>query len=270
MSEEEDAGLHELKSKIRDERGFNAHVYKDKCLRRRFAVRMRARGLESFADYSALLDADPLEYDRLVDTLTINVTKFFRNPETWEVIAHDVIPYLMEGDAPVDVWSAGCASGEEPYSLSILLHEWAEAIGREADLKRVRIIGTDIDRGSLAAAEQAAYPEISFDDTPSELRAKWFSDSSPSYLRTEAKAAVGFRKADLISGDALKDQSLIICRNVIIYLDRSVQEQIFRTFYDSLLPGGILILGRVETLLGPTRGLFKAVSTRERIYQKPV
>jgi chemotaxis protein methyltransferase CheR len=271
IDEEEEAGLLSLKRKIRLDRGFDCDLYKDKCLRRRLAVRMRARGFESFAAYADFLDQDPAEYDRLIDTLTINVTKFFRNPETWDVVASEVVPRLFSApEGPVGIWSAGCASGEEPYSISILLHEWAERQGRREDLERVSIVGTDIDRRSLEAAEQAEYQELSFGDTSPERMERWFHNGGARWTpRGEIRRHVGFVNRDLIVGEPLRGQRLIVCRNVIIYFERPVQEKLFETFYDSLLPGGFLVLGRVETLLGTVRGLFRPLSTRERIYWKP-
>jgi len=264
---DEDAGLIALKEKIRVERGFNCHSYKDKCLRRRFGVRMRARGIDDFGGYSDLLDGDPVEYDRLIDTLTVNVTKFFRNQETWEVMARELVPHLLARDRrEVSVWSAGCATGEEAYSLSILLHECALATGRETDLDHVRIIGTDVDRGSLATARRAEYAEFSFTETPPDVRNRWFSPSPPFRPHESVRGRVEFRELDLVSGEPLRRQSMILCRNVLIYFDRSVQEHLFQTFHESLVPGGFLVLGRAETLVGPTRAMFKPISTRERVY----
>ncbi|HEX2189647.1 MAG TPA: protein-glutamate O-methyltransferase CheR [Longimicrobiaceae bacterium] len=265
-----DEELERLKVKIQRERGFNTQYYKDKCLRRRIAVRMRARGRHSFDEYAELLDRDPAEYDLLLDTLTINVTKLFRNPETWKVVEDVVLPRLFEWKRPQHrVWSAGSASGEEAYTVSILLHEWAERHGCTADLHRFLVTGTDIDRRSLEAAARAEFPELSLTETPDEVREKWFSPGPPFRLRPEAKRNVSFLRRDLISEAPLEQQSLIFCRNVIIYFDREIQERLFQGFYDALLPGGFLVLGKVETLIGPTRGLFRAVNNRERIFQKP-
>ena len=267
-SEEE---LAQLKGKIQRERGFNSPFYKDKCLRRRIAVRLRARGESSYAAYMDLLDRDPLEYDRLLDTLTINVTKFFRNFETWSAIERDVLPPLFDSPERVcRVWSAGCSSGEEPYSVSILLHQWAERHGREADLRRFTIEGTDIDRACLEAAARAEYLDLSFVETPAELRERWFSAGPPFKVCDDVRRNVAFRRLDLISDPAPTECSLILCRNVIIYFDREVQERIFQTFYDALLPGGFLVLGKVETLLGETRTLFETINSRERVFRKPL
>lgn len=269
MNEEERA-LDALKFKIHADRGFNSHLYKDKCLRRRLAVRMMARGCDGFADYSALLDRDAVEYDRLIDTLTINVTKFFRNFSMWEILDREVIPELLGDDRKeVRVWSAGCACGEEAYSVSILLREWATANQRMKALDRLTILGTDIDRKSLEAARKASYAELALDETPAHLRSRWFSDGPPYQLLDEARAGARFAHADVISDPSPTEQNLILCRNVLIYFDRATQERLFETFFEALVPGGFLVLGRVETLLGRTRSLLHRVSTRERVYRKP-
>ena len=269
MIEDDDPALELLKRKIHDERGFNCHRYKDKCLRRRIAVRMRARGQESYEGYADLLDRDASEYEQLLDALTINVTKFFRNQEVWAVIEEEVVPRLFEGaPAPRRVWSAGSASGEEIYSVSMLLHDWAHRFGRSDELDRFSLLGTDIDRRSLEAARRGSYPELSMGETPERLRERWFSPGPPYELDVRIRERVSFTQRDLISGPAEPRQHLILCRNVIIYFDRAIQEELFDRFYDALEPGGFLVLGKVETLLGRTRSLFRPVSNRQRIFRK--
>jgi chemotaxis protein methyltransferase CheR len=267
--EGDDEALERLKRKIERDRGFNCQFYKEKCLRRRIAVRMRARGERTFAAYSSLLDRDPGEYDHLLDTLTINVTKFFRNPETWAAIEEQVVPELFAQPGPIRVWSAGAASGEEAYSVSILLREWAERHARLREVERVQIVGTDIDRRSLEAARTGEYPETSFTDTAPEVLARWFGPGPPFRLRPEARPGVSFEQRDLISGPPLRGQNLILCRNVVIYFDREIQERLFRAFHDALVPGGFLVMGKVETLIGEARLLFRPVNNRERIFRKP-
>jgi chemotaxis protein methyltransferase CheR len=270
LSTSEEQQLAKLMAKIQEERGFNCQFYKEKCLRRRLAVRMRARGAASYRDYTKLLDQDPAEYDVLLDALTINVTKFFRNLETWEVVEREVLPGLFDLDQKLlRVWSAGSSSGEEAYTCSMLMHGWAEKTGRVRDLRRVRIVGTDIDRRSLDTARRAEYPELSLSETPAELRERWFSPGPPYRLREEAKRNVSFVRRDLISEEPEPEQSLILCRNVIIYFDREIQERLFERFYEALVPGGYLVLGKVETLLGPVRGRLRAISNRERVFRKP-
>jgi chemotaxis protein methyltransferase CheR len=267
--EGDDEGLQVLKRKIEGDRGFACQFYKEKCLRRRIAVRMRARGATTFAEYVELLDRDPAEYDHLLDTLTINVTKFFRNAETWTAIEAQVLPELFEGARPVKVWSAGSASGEEAYTASIVMHEWLERNGRSREASRIRIVGTDIDRRSLDAARVGEYPDLSMGETPAAVVDRWFSPGPPWRISDAARRGVSFERLDLISGEPLQEQNLIFCRNVVIYFDREIQERLFRRFYDALAPGGVLVMGKVETLIGEARVLFRPVNNRERIFRKP-
>jgi chemotaxis protein methyltransferase CheR len=259
-----------LTAKIARERGFLCGSYKEKCLRRRIAVRMRARGVHTYTDYARVLDRDAHEYDLLLDTLTINVTKLFRNWETFAAIDRHVIPALSSRDEPaIRVWSAGCASGEEPYSLAILFHRHATASGTLRRLSRLSILGTDIDRSSLAAAERGVFGESAFADTPHDLRAAYFSASPPFAVSAGVRSLVRFEHRDLLRDDPPPGGlHLITCRNVIIYFDRLTQEALFRRFHEALAPGGFLVLGRVETLLGSARSSFTAIDPRERIFQR--
>jgi chemotaxis protein methyltransferase CheR len=263
-----DDGFGVLTAKIAAERGFGCASYKEKCLRRRIAVRMRARGVHTYADYARLLDADMVEYDRLLDALTINVTKFFRNWESWSAMARLVIPPLWSSPLPaIRVWSAGCSSGEEPYSLAALFHRHAAAAGQLDRLGRVSILGTDIDRGSLEAAARGAYEEADFADTPPDLRTRYFAERPPFEPLPAIRALTRFERRDLLGEPAPPGPfQLIVCRNVLIYFDRDTQVRLFDTFHAALAPGGFLVLGKVETLLGTARTRFTPVDGRERVY----
>jgi chemotaxis protein methyltransferase CheR len=266
---DDDRGFAALLAKITRDRGFACASYKDKCLRRRIGVRLRARGVATYADYAALLDADEREYDRLLDTLTINVTKFFRNWGAYATLQRTIVPALWElPDPTLNVWSAGCASGEEAYSLAVLLHHHATAAGAPERAGRIRVLGTDIDRDSLMRAAGATYGQAAFGDTPPELRASYFSAGWPASVDPRVRALVRFARHDVIRDAAPGDQHLIACRNVIIYFDRPTQEVLFERFHAALVPGGYLVLGKVETLLGDWRERFTAVDARERIYQR--
>ncbi len=259
-----------LIDKIARERGFLCGSYKEKCLRRRIAVRMRARAVHTYGDYARVLDHDAQEWDDLLDALTINVTKLFRNWETYAAMAELVLPAMWSTtDDPVRIWSAGCASGEEPYSLAMLVHRYLAQRHELARLGRLRIVGTDIDRASLAAAQRAVYAEPAFADTPGDVRAAYFPSVPPFAVRPDIRALVRFARHDLL-GEAppVANAHLITCRNVIIYFDRASQENLFRVFADALAPGGFLVLGKVETLLGDARRRFAPVDSRERIFRR--
>ena len=269
MMELTDAAFAELTAKIAKERGFGCASYKDKCLRRRIAVRMRARGVHTYLDYARVLDADGTEYERLLDALTINVTKLFRNWETYSAVAEKVVPTLWSLGQPVSVWSAGCSSGEEPYSVAALFHRHAEETGALKELSsRVSVLGSDIDLRCLEAAERGTFEEGDFADTPTELRQRYFDERAPFSIAAEVKRLVRFEKRDLLAQSPPPGlHHLILCRNVLIYFDRETQERLFDAFHRALAPGGFLVLGKVETLLGAARTRFAIVDARERIYR---
>ena len=262
-------GFQLLTDKITRDRGFGCASYKEKCLRRRIAVRMRARGVHTFGDYARLLDNDKLEYDKLLDALTINVTKLFRNWDTYDAMARLVVPVLWNlPEQSLRVWSAGCSSGEEPYSLATLFVRHAEE-ARQADRARTRvdILGSDIDRESLAAAARARYEEGAFADTPADVRSRYFTPGYPASPVPSVKQLVRLERRDLLKeAPPPGGLHLVTCRNVIIYFDRLTQERLFEGFAERLKPGGHLVLGKVETLLGNARTMFGSVKGRERIF----
>lgn len=261
----------QLTRKISADRGFGCASYKEKCLRRRIAVRMRARGVHTYDDYARVLDADTAEYDRLLDALTINVTKLFRNWEVYSVLSARVVPALWHTDIPsIRVWSAGCASGDEAYSLAILFHRYASTAGMLPQLGRVRVLGTDIDKASLAAAERGEFEPGDFADTPDELRRRYFSAEPPFTVAAGVRPMVRFERHDLLADPAPSGPfEMIVCRNVLIYFDRDTQERLFDRFHRALVPGGVLVLGKVETLLGEARAKFSPIDARERIFRRP-
>lgn len=267
----DDPQLAALCKKIERDRGFFCSSYKDTCLTRRISVRMRIKGASSFEEYGFLLDDDALEYDRLIATLTINVSKFFRNPETFASIATKVIPELTAGSAPlIRVWSAGCAAGEEAYSLAVLCHQHLEDRGPGNGRVRFDIVGTDVDGDAIAAARRGRYGEAAFADTTPAVRDTYFPLSDGLHAASsDLRQLVAFQRADLLDGSRTPSRfHLILCRNVIIYLKRQAQEWLFERFHELLLPGGFLVLGKVESLLGKSRPLFTPISSKERIYRR--
>jgi chemotaxis methyl-accepting protein methylase len=257
-----DDDLAPLLAKI-ERRGLMVSSYKEPCLRRRLAVRMRARGVHTFGDYARLLDTAPDEFDLLLDALTINVTKFFRNPETYALLRERVVPELAAVAGPVAVWSAGCATGEEPYTLAIL---FTEAGGRA----RVRIDATDLDPGALAFLRRAEYPAPAVEEVPPALLQRHFGKGPPYQLAPAVAKLVHPRRHDLTKEAAPEPPyQLIVCRNVVIYFDRPTQEKLFMRFFDALVPGGWLLLGKVETLFGTARQRFVVEDARERLFRRP-
>lgn len=266
----DEAAFKALLEQVARERGFACANYKDGCLRRRVAVRMRARGCTEFAAYAQLLHRDPTEYERLLDTLTINVTRLYRDADVWNTVADEVLPALWPvASDGMSVWSAGCSSGEELYTLAALIHRHAERTGTVKRLRDVAVLGTDIDAASLRAARAGQYAEAAFREMPPALRDRYFSGVGTRTAVPEIQALVRVERRDLLMDPPPSIRfDLISCRNLLIYIDREGQERIFRRFHAALAPHGLLILGKVETMLGPTRSLFAPVHPRQRIYRK--
>jgi len=263
-----DPQLMELAKMINAETGFDILQYKERPLKRRLAVRLRACQLSTYPEYAKRLAQDKSEYPKLLDALTINVTNFYRNPETFKAISAGVLPLLAgqsDSSRPLTIWSAGCSSGEEPYSLAILWREFSAGSGAS---RPCRILATDIDRQSMEKAQLGIYDQNSMNEIPPELVKKYFNISSKYYILSEdIKRMVEYRHFDLLEPSPYTGLDLILCRNVLIYFSRQAQEFIFESFKKSLRPGGFLVLGKVETLFGQVKESFIPFDPKERIYR---
>ena len=217
---------------MKEQRGFDFTGYKHASLARRFHVRMATLGLETFAEYQDLLAADPPEFNRLFDTLLINLTSFFRDPAEWQFLAERVLPPLLAAKAPdvrVRVWSAGCATGEEPYTMAML---FAEALGLEACRQRVKIYGTDRDEAALIKNRAATYSAREVGGVPPDLLARYFTLQDGQYqFHRELRRTVVFGRHDVIHDVPLSRIDLLLCRNVLIYFNSDIQAEVMRQFY---------------------------------------
>jgi chemotaxis methyl-accepting protein methylase len=268
----DDSGFAALARKISQGAGLALEVYKDKCIRRRIAVRMRACGVHTYADYQALLERSPAEYERLRDALTINVTRFYRNAETWNLLRRDLIPRLCApGSGEIRVWSAGCSSGEEAYTIAILAAEHLDRAGRGGELERLTVDATDVDRLSLDRAQAARYRPENLTEMPRELVGRYLEpDGSELQVLPRIRNRVTVRRLDLSSGrPPRRDYHLVMCRNVLIYFDRPLQDRAVGLFKDALARKGFLGLGSKESLrFSAHADAFAEFSREERIYQK--
>jgi chemotaxis methyl-accepting protein methylase len=267
LSPRDAAEFRNLKRQIQSNAGLCCDGYKERVLRRRIAVRMRAKGVTTFGAYGALLQKEPDEYQRLLDTVTINVSKFFRNASAWILLRDRVLPELFELDTDtISIWSAGSAAGEEAHSVAMLLLQHVAEHGGSLD--RFRIIATDVDEEALARARRAEYGPFAFTEMSDVTRDRWFDGPARNRLKDDVRALVQFSKLDLMSDPYPPGQHLIFCRNVLIYFEREIQHALFRKFNEALVPGGYLQLGKVETLFGAPPGLFETVSARERLFRR--
>ena len=259
-----------LTEQIVKARGVQVGSYKRGCLERRIASRMRARGAESFVAYACVLRDDPAEYDALLDALTINVTHLFRDADVWDGVTEHVLPVLWESaHDPITSWVAGCASGEEAYTVAALWHQFVEARHELARIGRVQIRASDLDPGALAAAAEGRYAPEAFRDTPAHVRSRYFTPAEPHIALQELRSMLTFERRDLLAtAPSAGTVQLITCRNVLIYFDRPSQDAIFQRFHAALAPGGFLVLGKVESMLGQSRNLFDVVDQRRRLFKR--
>jgi two-component system CheB/CheR fusion protein len=258
----------ELLQFLKGNRGFDFTGYKRASLRRRIDKRMRALGVAEYEAYIDHLEVHPEEFGLLFNTILINVTGFFRDPTAWAYLRESVLPAHLADvppDRPVRVWSAGCASGEEAYSLAIV---FAELMGLEEFRRRVKIYGTDVDGDALATARSASYNERALSGLDPELRAKYFEASGDRFVfRGDLRRSVIFGQLDLLSDAPISRLEMLVCRNTLMYFNAETQAQVLDRFRFALNDGGILFLGKAETLLSQSTA-FMPVDRKHRVFVK--
>ena len=262
-----DPELEALLDYLKEGRGFDFTGYKRSSLTRRMAKRMHEVGCTSFAEYQDFLEVHPGEFQALFDTIWINVTGFFRDPEAWDALAAEVLPRLlaqMGDDEPIRVWSAGCASGEEPYTIAILL---AEALGVDAFRARVKIYATDVDDDALNQARSGVYSPAAVEGVPTGLLERYFEpQGSQMAFSAELRRNLIFGRNDLSKDAPISRVDLLACRNTLMYFTAEAQTRILGHFHFALRDRGVLFLGKSELLI--TRGeLFAPVSHRARAFR---
>uniref|UniRef100_UPI003565A3BC CheR family methyltransferase n=1 Tax=Fodinibius sp. TaxID=1872440 RepID=UPI003565A3BC len=250
--------------------GHNFSHYKQTTLLRRIERRMYITNCVTLDGYIDYLDEHPNEIEHLFEDLLISVTRFFRDAKAFEKLNEKVVPGLFEGKGPEDqlrVWVPGCATGEEAYSIAMLLHEYAQQIEHAPE---IRIFASDVNREALMYARRGVYPE-SIEVDVSELRIeRYFTKVKHKYqLKPEITDMVLFAHHDLLKDPPFSDLDLLACRNLLIYLKREIQTEVFNLFNYVLRPGGGLFLGLSESDL-KAAGLFTTVDKKHRIYRKPV
>lgn len=245
-------------------------IYKDKCMKRRVAIRMRATGCGSVGEYCDLLRHNRSELSLLHQVLTINVSHFLRNPSLFQKLASQVLPELFDA-APshgnlLRIVSLGCAGGEEPYGLALLVREHCS---ERLQKTGVSIIGVDVDRTILAAAESGEFGEERLREVNDDLRNRYFvTDGRRFRVTTALRELVTFVQGDISRLDSYPPSDLLLCRNTLIYFNQPVQERILGKIADSIRPGGYLVLGKSEALTGDSRQNFQPVCLTERIYRR--
>ena len=253
---------------LKNTRGFDFSGYKLSSLMRRVQKRMQQVGVASYSDYIDFLEVHPDEFLPLFNTVLINVTSFFRDPHAWEVVKEQILPRILESktpDEPIRCWSACCASGEEAYTLAILL---AEALGDAEYRRRVKIYGTDADDEALAQARLGVYTPAQVEAVPEELRSKYFErHGERCAFRPDLRRSLIFGRHDLVQDAAISRVDLIACRNALMYFNAETQAKILARFHFALNRDGYLFLGKAETLLSHGNS-FRPEDLKARIFQR--
>ncbi len=217
--------------------------YKPHRVKRRTDILLRKNRTESYRDYMKLILSDEDKKEEFLDKLTINVTEFFRNPEKWKALEKKYIPQKLKETGPrLKIWSAGCSSGEEPYTWAILLEE--------LNASQAKVIATDIDTGVLAKAKSGIYEKRSLESTESVIVDKYFKklDGDKYEVKPSLKTRVQFKKHNMLQEDFERDLDFISCRNVVIYFEMETKNILYQNFVDSLKPGGMLFVGSTERI----------------------
>ncbi|MFH2146130.1 MAG: protein-glutamate O-methyltransferase CheR [Candidatus Omnitrophota bacterium] len=274
LSPQEEIILRKILDGILTERGVDFRGYRSKCLWRRVVAAMHDININDAGEYLGALKKDPKAYDKLLNKITINVSEFFRNPETFFAVRDKVIPELirrkrLKGSKVIKIWSAGCATGEEPYSIAILLKEIFK--GENASFQ-ANIYATDIDEEALQKARAGRYKRTALRELSSEQIEKNFIKESEEYysISPELKTNIKFVYHNMIAEPKFNKIDLIFCRNVIIYFNKSLQRQVYENFHKILAEDGYIVAGKVEALMGIGEDLFERVSLSERIFKKKV
>jgi two-component system CheB/CheR fusion protein len=253
---------------LKRNRGFDFTGYKPASLMRRIQKRMQMVNCSSYAEYLDTLEVDPGEFTHLFNTILINVTGFFRDPPAWEFLRDQIIPTILEEKLPTEpirIWSTGCASGEETYSLAML---FAEALGETSFRERVKIYATDVDEDALIKARIAVYNEREVADIPPDLLNKYFARNGAGYVfHKELRRNLIFGRNNLIQDAPISRIDLLVCRNTIMYFNAETQSRILARFHFALGDKGFLFLGKAEMLLTHAN-TYTPVDLKLRIFRK--
>lgn len=244
-----------FKVQIHKKTGIDLSSYKERQMKRRIESMIKRNGKKDFEEYYKLIDSDEVKFNEFINYLTINVSEFFRNPNQWENLKTSVIPDLMAVNSSLKVWSAACSTGEEPYTLVMVLSNFFP-------LNKIRIQAFDIDEEAISKAKMGVYSEKSIANVPEAFKKKFFSKIGQSYkIADEIKRCVEFRKFNLLKDRYPTNYDLIVCRNVMIYFTEEAKDEMYHNFNKALRPGGVLFVGSTEQIILPNKYKFNSLKT---------
>jgi len=248
-------GYEQFKAKVLKLIGLDLNLYKERQMKRRIESLIKRNGQVSYEGYYNLLNRDKKIFDEFINYLTINVSEFYRNQNQWELLKTEIIPTLLEKKRKIKIWSAACSTGEEPYTLVMVLSNFFP-------LRDIKILAADIDIEAINKAKAGIYSKKSIANVPDEFKKKYFKPLGESFqISNEIKNCVEFKQMNLLKDNYPKDFDLVVCRNVMIYFTEDAKDEMYHKFNASLLENGVLFVGSTEQIIIPQRYNFKAIRT---------
>ncbi|MBM7661248.1 chemotaxis protein methyltransferase CheR [Bacillus mesophilus] len=240
---------------VKKKTGIDLSLYKEAQMKRRLTSLYEKKGYKDFDEFYRAMTSEQKLFDEFLDRMTINVSEFYRNGVRWKILQDKIIPNLLKQNKRLKVWSAACSTGEEPYSLAMVLSNFMP-------LHEISIHATDLDENAIARAKTGIYPERSLQEVPADIKAKYFQQDGMFYKVDDAiKKTVTFKKQNLLSDSFDQNYDLIVCRNVMIYFTDEAKDLLYRKFSSSLKPGGILFVGSTEQIFNPQTYQFETEDT---------
>ena len=235
--------------------GINLNYYKEKQMKRRIDALIRKHNIDSYENYIKRIKIDKKLFSEFINYITINVSEFYRNPEQWQILEKDILPRILEKSRSPKIWSAACSTGDEPYTIVMILNKYLP-------LDNIRIDATDIDEQALERAKVGIYNFKSVEKLPDELLRKYFDKKGDLYhIKDEVKRCVRFTKHDLLADPYPSGCDLIVCRNVLIYFTEDAKNMIYAKLNNSLKTGGVLFVGSTEQILMASKYNFSSLRT---------
>ncbi|MGL4798124.1 MAG: CheR family methyltransferase [Cellulosilyticaceae bacterium] len=235
-------------------------AYKENQMKRRIDAMIRKQQCQGYSDFIDLIKKDKERYEEFMNYLTINVSEFFRNPIQWQTLEQEIIPSLLKKKRSIKVWSAACSTGDEPYSLVMLLSKFMP-------LSQIQVLATDIDKEILARARKGQYIDKYIENVPEAFKTKYFNKKDTIYeVSEDIKKCVTFKEHNLLKDPYPQNIDLIVCRNVLIYFTEEAKNTIYTKFSEALTSEGVLFVGSTEQIIGAQK--YGLAPCRVFFYQK--
>lgn len=245
-----------FKEKILKKTGIDLNAYKEKQMKRRIESLANRNGFNDLLLYFSALDKNPDLFKEFINYMTINVSEFYRNPDQWKIVENTIFPEVIKRKGNIKIWSAACSTGEEPYTITMLL-------SRFLPLSKISITATDIDKEAMEKAKKGIYNKTSVKGVPKEIVTKYFSETPEKMLKIsdEIKKCVNFKQHNLLKDSYGEGYDLIVCRNVMIYFTEEAKAEIYKKFSNALAKDGILFVGSTEQIIAPQKYNLKPLKT---------